>query len=151
MEKQHSNNGPEGEAVGRVTVDITVTNYRDLHLNQAGMLAPEKVRRFQLQSIVGTGATHLVLPADAAERLGLPTVAEATIRFASGQSTTSPIVADAYVELQGRAGAFRAVLEPNRTTALIGAIVLEDLDFLVDCTNQRLVPRDPERIISEVG
>jgi hypothetical protein len=28
------------------------------------------------------------------------------------------------------------------------AIVLEDLDFLVDCTAQRLVPRDPKQIIS---
>ena len=34
--------------------------------------------------------------------------------------------------------------------ALIGAIVLEDLDLLVDCTNQRLVPRDPKYVVSEI-
>jgi predicted aspartyl protease len=115
------------------------------------MLGPERVRRFQLRGVVDTGSTHLILPADVAERLGLPKVGEVTVRYAHDQSTTTSMVADAYVELQGRAGAFRAVLEPNRTTALIGAIVLEDLDFLVDCTNQRLVPRDPQRIIAEIG
>lgn len=45
---------------------------------------------------------------------------------------------------------FNAVVEPGRESALIGAIVLEDLDFLIDRGNQRLVPRDPKHIISEV-
>jgi hypothetical protein len=43
-----------------------------------------------------------------------------------------------------------AIVEPARESALIGAIVLEDLDLLVDCANQRLVPRDPNQIISEI-
>ena len=53
------------------------------------------------------------------------------------------------VELLGRHGVFTAAVEPRRKTALIGAMVLEDLDFLVDATHQRLVPRDPKMIISE--
>jgi hypothetical protein len=28
---------------------------------------------------------------------------------------------------------------------------LEDLDLLVDCTQQRLVPRDPRFVINELG
>ena len=32
---------------------------------------------------------------------------------------------------------------------LIGALVLEDLDFLVDSKNECLVPRDPKYIIAE--
>ena len=35
--------------------------------------------------------------------------------------------------------------------ALIGAIVLEDLDFLVECIKQCLVPRDPDYVVSEIG
>ncbi len=31
-----------------------------------------------------------------------------------------------------------------------GAIVLEDLDLVVDCTAQRLVPRDPRSLTSEI-
>jgi hypothetical protein len=55
-----------------------------------------------------------------------------------------------YVDLQGRRDSFSAIVEPKRKTALIGAIVLEDLDFLVDCQKQRLVPRDPEGVVSEI-
>jgi hypothetical protein len=41
-------------------------------------------------------------------------------------------------------------VEPGRTDALIGAIVLEQLDFLPDCTHGELVPRDPNTIIAEI-
>jgi hypothetical protein len=33
---------------------------------------------------------------------------------------------------------------------LIGAIVLEALDLLVDCRTQTLRPRDPKEIIAEI-
>ena len=33
---------------------------------------------------------------------------------------------------------------------MIGAIVLEDLDFLVDCAKQCLVPRDPDYVVNEI-
>jgi hypothetical protein len=46
--------------------------------------------------------------------------------------------------------AYHQISEPNRETALIGAIVLEDLDLLVDCTAQRVVPRDPRGAIYEI-
>ena len=53
-----------------------------------------------------------------------------------------------YVQLLGRHGTFTAIVEPRRTTALVGAIVLEDLDLLVDCTaEQRVVPRDPRNAV----
>lgn len=39
-------------------------------------------------------------------------------------------------------GTFTAIVEPKRTTALIGAIVFGDLDLRVDCGQQRVVPRD---------
>jgi hypothetical protein len=42
------------------------------------------------------------------------------------------------------------VVEPKRETALLGAIVLEDLDLLVDFQNERVVPRDPSGAIFEI-
>jgi hypothetical protein len=50
----------------------------------------------------------------------------------------------------GRHSVFNAILEPGRETALIGEIVLEDLDLIVDCGTQNVHPRDPKGIVSEV-
>ncbi|HKI20275.1 MAG TPA: hypothetical protein VKA15_20465 [Isosphaeraceae bacterium] len=45
---------------------------------------------------------------------------------------------------------FTAVVEPARTAALIGAIVLEELDFVPDCARQALLPRDPSGLFAEI-
>jgi len=55
-----------------------------------------------------------------------------------------------HLSYAGRDSVFNAVVEPARESALIGAIVLEDLDLIIDCSGQRLVPRDPKQIVSEV-
>jgi hypothetical protein len=54
------------------------------------------------------------------------------------------------VAVLGRHGTFSAVVEPKRKTELVGAIVLEDLDLLVDCSAGRLIPRDPSGATSEI-
>lgn len=46
---------------------------------------------------------------------------------------------------------FEAIIEPGRDSALIGAIVLESRDLVIDCPHQTLCPRDPKRIISNLG
>ena len=73
------------------------------------------------------------------------------VSFADGRRGMRRQVGGVYVTLQGRAGIFIAIVEPKRDTALIGAIILEDLDFLVDCKNLRLVPRDPDYVLAEIG
>ena len=138
------------DAMGRVCVEILVSNNRDLALLEAGHLLPHQVRRFQLPAVVDTAAALLVLPADVADRLGLPKAGHAVVRYADRRPGTRRVVEEARVELLGRQGTFRALVEPDRTTALIGAIVLEDLDLLVDCQQQRLIPRDPSGPIYEI-
>jgi predicted aspartyl protease len=140
----------EGAKMGRFSVELVLANNQDVQMAKGGALAPDKVRQVQLRGIVDSGAAKLVLPAAAASQLGLPAMGEATVRYADQRTATRPVVEEVRLELLGRHGTFSAIVEPDRTTALIGAIVLEDLDLLVDCTNQRLHPRDPNRIVSEI-
>jgi hypothetical protein len=55
-----------------------------------------------------------------------------------------------FLELLGRNGLFDAIVESKRSDAFIGAMVLEGLDLMVDCTSQRLVPRNPEGPLFEI-
>jgi predicted aspartyl protease len=84
------------------------------------------------------------------KQLGLKPVGEAFVRYADQRRAKRQVVEEVRVELLGRHGTFRAIVEPLRETALIGAIVLEDLDLVVDCTSQRLRPRDPRGIVAEI-
>ena len=80
----------------------------------------------------------------------MPSAGEVKVRYADQRGATRPLVRNAWVELLGRAADCSAIVEQDRTEALIGAIVLEELDFVVDCTTQTLHPRDPDRIVSEI-
>jgi predicted aspartyl protease len=136
--------------VGRFSVEIEVVNYADLIRAQDGTLAPEKVRRQTIQGVVDSGATKLVLPESVVKRLGLPSGDKIQVRYADGRRLEREGAEGVYVQLLGRHGTFTAIVEPRRKTALLGAIVLEDLDLLVDCTAQRVIPRDPRGAIYEI-
>jgi predicted aspartyl protease len=132
-----------GNGVGRFSVESEVVNYGDLILARRGLLPPEQVRRQSIQGLVDRGATKLVLPEAVVKRLGLPLGDPVKVRYADGRRARRREAEGVYVELLGRHGTFKAISGPKRETALIGAIVLEDLDLLVDCANRRLIPRDP--------
>ena len=137
--------------MGRVQTEIGLANNRDVQLWKAKMIPEENVRRMRIQAIIDTGANHLVLPTAVAVALGLPTAGDFRVRYADGRTAQRDFVEQVELELLGRTSTFRASLEPDRTTALVGAIVLEDLDLLVDCGKQIVFPRDPDRIITEIG
>ncbi|MEX2140366.1 MAG: aspartyl protease family protein [Pirellulales bacterium] len=136
--------------VGRVTIEFDLANYDDVRSAQKGDMDPSQVRRVRMKGIVDTGAARLVLPEKVVDELGLTTAGEVKVRYADQRTAKRRQVRDAWIEYVGRGGVFSAIVEPKRVDALVGAIVLEELDLVVDCTRQTLVPRDPNTIISEI-
>ena len=136
--------------VGRFGVELEIANNDDLALARRGLLPPDQVRRETIHGVVDSGATKLVLPQAVVKRLGLPLGDKIKVRYADGRKVQREGAEGVYVQLLGRHGTFTAIVEPRRKTALVGAIVLEDLDLLVDCTAQRVVPRDPRGAIYEI-
>ena len=136
--------------VGRIAIDFEVANNGDIELAQRGLLPAEQIRRKTIPGWVDPGATMLVLPKSVANELGLTLTDPISVRYADGRRAQRRRARGAYVELLGRGDTFTAVVEPKRDSALIGAIVLEALDLLVDCKHQRLVPRDPSGPVYEI-
>ena len=135
--------------MARFFVEFEVSNLADVHLAEHGYISADQIRRLRLRGLVDSGASRLVLPKKAVQSLGLKPAGTVTVRYADGRRAVRPTVQDVQVELLGRRSVFDATVEPKRKTALIGALVLEALDFLVDSSHERLVPRDPKRIIAE--
>jgi clan AA aspartic protease len=142
--------GKVSNDVGRFSVEFEVANEDDLAQVRWGQLSLDQVRRMTVRGVVDSGAAKFVLPKDVVQRLGLPLSSKVKVRYAHGRTASRQTAKAANVRIAGREGSFTAVIEPKRETALLGAIVLEDLDLLVDCQNQRLVPRDPRYAIYEI-
>ncbi len=136
--------------MGRVAAEIELANNVDRMMAELGMLAPDKVRRIKLTGIIDTGTTRMVLPTSAVSQLGLVPTETTTVKYADQRRVERPLVYNVWLTLQGRSGHFSAIVEPDRTDALAGAIPMEEMDFLVNCSNNRVIPRDPSTTISEV-
>ena|SRR5438552_14057250 len=136
--------------MGRFSVEVELTNDKDLVRAEAGVISADQVRRARVRGVVDSGATRLVIPESLANQLGLEISGSTKVRYADGRTGERSIAERLRLAYGGRASVFNAIVEPGRESVLIGAIVLEDLDFIVDCAAQRLVPRDPKQIISEV-
>lgn len=136
--------------MGRVAIDVELSNDEDIVGVKLGLLRPEAIRHGTFQGIVDSGATQIVIPESVAQQLGLSISGKIKVRYADGRTSERPIAERLRLAYGGRESIYNAIVEPNRDTVLVGAIVLEDLDFLIDCKLQRLVPRDPEHIITEV-
>jgi predicted aspartyl protease len=138
------------KSVGRFSVDLEVANNDDLALMYRGLLQPDRVRRETIQGIVDSGAAMLVLPQAVVKRLGLRLGNTVQVRYADGRRAQRREAKGVFLKVLGRDDTFTAIIEPRRRNALIGAIVLEALDLLVDSRTQRLVPRDPHGAIYEI-
>lgn len=105
-----------------------------------------------VEAVVDTGATLLVLPQDLVERLGLRKVREAKVRYANQDVQSKAVYGIVTVEVQGRSGNFDALAEVPGSQPLIGQIVLEALDLVINPVTRKLGPNpeSPEMPMVEI-
>jgi clan AA aspartic protease len=118
--------------MGRVMAKIKLTNNTDLSNAHGGLIEGGAVRTVEIEGLVDTGATMLVLPLDVVERLGLVPEGFRTVKYANGQLAKVPRVTGVRIEILGRDMTCDALVEASGTLALIGQIPLEGLDLVVD-------------------
>ena len=71
-------------------------------------------------------------------------------RTMSNRSEARTVFSPVALEIQGRTGRFDVVEIPDSLPNVVGQIPLEDLDWVVDCKNQKLIP-NPEHKNGELA
>jgi predicted aspartyl protease len=130
------------ENMGKVFTRIKVVNWDDLALEAAGV-RKEKPRAFETNALVDTGAVKFYLKSSIIRELGLRPVGKVQLRTMSNRWESRTVFSPAALEIGGRVGRFDVVEVPDSLPNIVGQIPLEDLDWVVDCKNQRLIP-NPE-------
>jgi clan AA aspartic protease len=138
--------------MGAVMTKIKLTNFVDRDEARRGLIAPEHVRALELDALVDTSATLLVLPEEVVEALGVPELERRPVRVADGRLVTCSKVGGLVLDILGREMVTDAVVMPRGTRALIGQIPLEELDLIVDPSSREVLvnPRSPHAPMSEV-
>ena len=126
------------ESMGEVRVQVKLTNAVDEDLVNRGLLNPNQLRVCETQALVDTGAVRSVLPMAIVQQLGLRIRGQQVAQYADGRQEAVGVTGAAIIEIEGRETTEAALVTGDEV--LIGQTVLETLDLLVDCKNQRLIP-----------
>lgn len=124
--------------MGAVRVKVRLTNAIDEAMVSQGVLAPDLLRECETQALVDTGALTLVIPQKIVEQLGLRIRSHQVARYANSFEERIGVTEAVLIEREGRQTTVEALVVGDEV--LIGQVVLELLDLLPDCKNQRLIP-----------
>ena len=125
--------------MGRVIEKIKIYNIVDLINVQTGLIGKDKIRNTEVDAIVDTGATFVCLSRKDIEKLGLQYHRTTKIRTANGQARRR-IFEGAKVELKDRSIEMPIMENDEDTPALIGYLLLEALDYVIDPKTQAVIP-----------
>jgi clan AA aspartic protease len=130
--------------VGQVFTNLVIRNYRDvIAAEERGN--GHRVREESLERVlVDTGATHLCLPTDIIERLGLVLRREIVVRTAAGERETR-LYGAAEVTIDNRTTLVNVIELPGAAQPLLGVLPMEELGIEPDLANQKL------RMLPETG
>jgi predicted aspartyl protease len=128
--------------MGDVYVEVEIANYQDRVLVEHGYEDATRIRQERVRLLADSGATLLLLPQDLVERLGLRiTDRKVIVTYADERKEERPLAGVLTIRVGERSMETECVVGPPRSEPLLGQIVLERLDLLVDCAQGKLVPR----------
>lgn len=129
----------ETEVMGKVLVTAKIENLEDLYKVNQGVLAAEQVRGVEVtDALVDTGATGLLLPSRLIAQLGLQPLRTRQARTIAGTAPL-PIYRAVRLTVQGRDCISDVAEIGDEFSVVIGQVLLELMDWVVDPKRQRLI------------
>jgi hypothetical protein len=136
--------------MGEIRVKVKLTNATDEALHRARKLARKKVRTYEADAVVDTGAVRSVIPTHVQQKLGVGIRGSRVAGYADGRTETVGITDGIIFDLLGRDTIEEAMVLGDEV--LIGQTVLEKLDLLADCANRQVIPNPahPDQPVTKI-
>ena len=131
--------------MGKVVVkEVLLQNYKDVIAAELGVKPQDQVRALTVDMIVDTGAVAVSLPQSMVEQLGLRYVKDVMITVSTGKQVPVKMYGDLMVYIGGREAYTQCLAKPENAPILLGQLVLEQIDYVVDCKNKKVLPNPEE-------
>jgi clan AA aspartic protease len=125
--------------MGLIYADIEIINGGDLEMARRNLLDIDEVKRIHVNILVDTGAIMLCINENIQAQLQFQVVEKRKAQLANGHIVECDVVAPVEVRFKNRQTTCRAMVLPDDTEPLLGAIPLEDMDVLVHPQRQELI------------
>lgn len=125
--------------MGRTTEKVIIRNDDDVALSEKGYIKSEQIRSIEIEALVDTGAAYLCLPPKVINELGLRFAKFTHVKTGNGNLELR-IFRGAEIIIRDRS-IIMQVMEnkDDNIPALIGYLVLEEMDWVVDSKSQEII------------
>lgn len=128
--------------MGRTLENVIVKNYVDIINTKNGLIEASAIREVEVKALVDTGAAMLCLPPDAIKNLGLAYIETKSVLTANGK-VERRVFGGATITIRDRTIQMAVMENSDETPSLIGYLVLESMDYVVNSNGEKLMP-NPE-------
>ncbi len=130
--------------MGKVIVkNVILKNNDDYRDFLRDRLSENEIKAITIDMIADTGARFVGLPMPIVSKLGLIESEKIKAKLGDGSIKQYSIYEGLRVQINDREAHVRCIGKPEKAPCLLGQIVFEELDLVVDCPNNRVIP-NPE-------
>lgn len=101
----------------------------------------DATKRLETDALIDTGAVMLLLPQDIVETLGLEMTDKVIVTLANNEKVELPVAGTLSLSIQGRKMKTDCLVGPPQSEPLVGQIILERLDLLLDPLKKTITAR----------
>lgn len=136
--------------MGLVYAEIELINAWQLEAARKHLIDKDDVRRMRTTVLVDSGSTDMAINEAIQEIMQFPVIEQRRIRLADESIITCDVVNNVEIRFANRRSTVQAMVLPDNTEPLLGAIPMEDLDVIIHPKRQELVvnPEHPEGAVS---
>jgi clan AA aspartic protease len=136
--------------MGEVRTKVSLINAVDEALANSGQITPDQVRKYEADALVDTGVVRSALPSHVVQQLGLTIRGQRVVEYAVGRNEAVGVTGPVIFNIDGRDTMEEALVLGDEV--LVGQTVLEKLDLLVNCYEQKLMPNPahPDQPVTKV-
>ena len=125
--------------MGEIRTKLKLENLRDVFSYEDGKI--DSIRSVELDALVDTGAVMILLPQDVVETLGLEKSDRVIVALANEEKIELDVAGTISLTVCNRNMKTDCLIGPPRCEPLIGQLVLERLDLVIDPLKQTITPR----------
>jgi clan AA aspartic protease len=130
----------KGDEMGLVYADIELISGDDLALYRRGYIKEVDIKRISVRALVDSGAYTLAINQRLKEQLGLMALGTQGGELADGTQVEMEVAGPVEIRFANRRAIVDALVLPNESGVLLGAIPMEEMDVLIDPKQEKLIP-----------
>jgi clan AA aspartic protease len=133
--------------MGHVYAEIILKNAGDVTNVKRGYIKEPEIRQATVTAMVDTGAATLIINEDICRQLGLSVESTYEAELADGSVQTYGYTEVVQIHWKDRKTSCEAVVIPNASDVLLGAIPLEAMDLIINPLKQELTGAHGDKVL----